>query len=132
MSLGCCQQSEDSPMPSMEFSLGRKDEGRAVLLLFVGGAVHEQLGESEVSLDEERDTASSAEPSRVHTPPGSPAGTVQASPHGVFLSQPASIDEPLLLLDEESVQELAEARRSGKADRAAAEALAVSVEELAA
>jgi len=60
----------------------------------------------------------------------------------VFLSQPASIDEPLLMLDEELVQaqheaervalseELAEARRSGKADRAAAEALEVSVEEL--
>lgn len=99
-------------------------------------------GESE---DEDlRDRASSAEPSGVHTPqaPGSPAGTVQASPHGVFLSQPASIDEPLLLLDEETVQaqheaervalneELAEARRRRKADRAAAEALAVSVEEL--
>lgn len=86
-------------------------------------------GESEGHDEDPRDRASSAEPSRVHSPQ-------------VFLSQPASIDEPLLMLDEELVQaqheaervalseELAEARRSGKADRAAAEALEVSVEEL--
>jgi len=86
-------------------------------------------GESEGHDEDLRDRASSAEPSRVHSPQ-------------VFLSQPASIDEPLLMLDEELVQaqheaervalseELAEARRTGKADRAAAEALEVSVEEL--
>mmetsp|Transcript_93181 Transcript_93181/g.221650 ORF Transcript_93181/g.221650 Transcript_93181/m.221650 type:complete len:301 (+) Transcript_93181:43-945(+) len=85
--------------------------------------------------------ASSVEPSRVHSPPtpGSPVGTVHPSPHGVFLSQPASIDEPLLMLDEEEArrverealnEELAEARRNGKADRAAADAMASSMEEL--
>lgn len=96
-----------------------------------------------VDSEELRSRASSAEPSRGQTPraPGSPEA-VQPSPHGVFLSQPASIDEPLLLLDEEAVQaqheaervalkeELAEARRSGKADRAALDALTTSLEEL--
>eukprot|EP00930_Biecheleria_cincta_P043844 TRINITY_DN30093_c0_g1_i1.p1 TRINITY_DN30093_c0_g1~~TRINITY_DN30093_c0_g1_i1.p1 ORF type:complete len:352 (+),score=69.10 TRINITY_DN30093_c0_g1_i1:39-1094(+) len=79
-------------------------------------------------------------------PPGSPTQASDAVPpspsHGVFLSQPASIDEPLLLLDEDEIQErheaeraalneeLAEARRSGKVDRAAVEALKMDLEEL--
>ncbi|CAE7468083.1 rngB [Symbiodinium natans] len=99
--------------------------------------------EVEHSADEDFwERVSSAEPSQGPTPlhtPRSPSELPQ-SPHGVFLSQPASIDEPLLLLDEDQErheaervalnEELAEARRTGKADRAAADAMADKVEEL--
>eukprot|EP00931_Biecheleriopsis_adriatica_P024947 TRINITY_DN15434_c0_g1_i2.p1 TRINITY_DN15434_c0_g1~~TRINITY_DN15434_c0_g1_i2.p1 ORF type:complete len:296 (-),score=82.23 TRINITY_DN15434_c0_g1_i2:183-1070(-) len=95
---------------------------------------------------EEEDSSPSAGPSQWHTPRQTPRsvtdGVPQSPSHGVFLAQPASIDEPLLLLDEEETQdrreaervalneELEEARRSGKVDRAAVEAMGVSVEEL--
>ncbi|OLQ01421.1 RING finger protein B [Symbiodinium microadriaticum] len=100
--------------------------------------------EVEASDEDFWERVSSAEPSQGPTPlhtPRSPSELPQ-SPHGVFLSQPASIDEPLLLLDEDRVQErheaervalheeLEEARRTGKADRAAAEAMSDKVEEL--
>lgn len=63
--------------------------------------------------------------------------------HGAWLTEPASIDEPLLLLDEEAMEapssaavvarlraELREARVASKVDRAALEALTCSVEAL--
>jgi len=90
------------------------------------------------------DTASSHSrtPSLGPTAVPTPDLTPQSPSHNVWLTEPASIDEPLLILDEHELQEqaaatiiqlraeLAEARVGSKGDRAEIEALESSTEAL--